>query len=106
MSRFFFPSSFPGGEKIFFGKKEITGKDLNHPDFWVSISVSVRDITRGPERLLLWCLSRQMDSGALHSQDCVWHLKVLCFHKELQQGCSDPTIPHIFLTNACNANPK
>lgn len=49
----FFPSSFPRGEKLFFGKKEMTGKDLNHPGFKVSISVSVMDIIGGLESIWL-----------------------------------------------------
>lgn len=31
MSRFFFPSSFPGGEKIFFGKKRNNWKRFKPP---------------------------------------------------------------------------
>lgn len=51
MSCSIFPPSFPRGEQIFFGKREMTGKDLSHPGFKVSISVSVMDIIRGLESI-------------------------------------------------------
>jgi len=99
----FFLPLFPEGRNTLW-KKRKDWKRFNHPGFNVSISVSVMDVIGGLECIWRCCLSRELNSPELHGFNCMQNSVVLYFRWELQQGCYDSIIPHLFPINAGNAD--